>query len=66
VILRCFETLPVIARGEDVDLLVVDDLAKIDDLFVRLRPACTAFAMWTRGAMTMTRPRLWYAEISGA
>jgi hypothetical protein len=47
-VLRWFETLPVIERGEDVDLLVADDdLAKIDDLFVRLRSgiACDIYSV---------------------
>jgi hypothetical protein len=40
VVLRWFETLPNVARGEDVDLLVADeDLPKLDDLFVRWRTA---------------------------
>ena len=47
-VLRWFETLPVIARGEDVDLLVADDdLGKIDNLFVRLRSgiACDVYSV---------------------
>ncbi|MGB5132718.1 MAG: hypothetical protein WBO00_08885 [Steroidobacteraceae bacterium] len=47
-VLRWFETLPVIARGEDVDLLVADeDIAKMDDLFVRLRSglACDVYSV---------------------
>jgi hypothetical protein len=48
VVLRWFETLPAIARGEDVDMLVADeDLAKMDDLFVRLRSgiACDVYSV---------------------
>lgn len=47
-VLRWFETLPDIARGEDVDLLVADDdLAKMDGLFVRLRSgiACDVYSV---------------------
>ncbi len=48
VVLRWFETLPAIARGEDLDMLVADeDLAKMDDLFVRLRSgiACDVYSV---------------------
>ncbi len=48
VVLRWFESLPAIERGEDVDLLVADDdLVKIDDLFVRLRTgiACDIYSV---------------------
>lgn len=47
-VLRWFETLPLIGRGEDVDLLVADDdVAKMDDLFVRLRSgiACDVYSV---------------------
>jgi hypothetical protein len=48
VVLRWFETLPDVAKGEDVDLLVLDeDLPKIDDLFVRPRTslACDVYSV---------------------
>jgi hypothetical protein len=48
VVLRWFETLPVIGRGEDVDLLVADDdVPKMDGLFVRLRSgiACDVYSV---------------------
>jgi hypothetical protein len=47
-VLRWFETLPLVGRGEDVDLLVADDdVAKMDDLFVRLRSgiACDVYSV---------------------
>ena len=47
-VLRWFETLPIIGRGEDVDLLVADDdVAKMDGLFVRLRSgiACDVYSV---------------------
>ncbi len=48
VVLRWFETLPDVAPGEDIDLLVADDdLEKLDDLFVRSRSgrACDVYSV---------------------
>lgn len=48
VVLRWFETLPDVAPGEDLDLLVADDdLEKLDDLFVRRRRglACDVYSV---------------------